>query len=262
MKKIALLLPIIVFGYFTALAQSGTLEDGKGSTVFSINSESMFSISNPEKAKIEFEDDKLSISNTSGTPFLYLRMKPGRIYYAKTILDLKKINYDVFDDHFVVYAPNNLDNNKGLPLVQLNDNDIKAVVIVNKNKKRYFIPMMFNKFKVRPKHKFFEIFTADPAKAYLLKSILKRRSLTHRDEGMPIEGWNKKYRFFDTENYYIKDKSGFYTKVKLGKGSILKTLNDKPFEKKLKRYAKSKKLKWRNPSDIQKILAYYYNLKQ
>ncbi len=256
MKNLLLLLLLTIALNIRA---QGIIEDGKSSTVFSMNKTTMFSISTPEKTKITFEDNMLIISNTAGSPFLYLRMKKGRVYYDKSILDFDNINYDALDDHFVIYSPEFKVKNSNLPLVQLNDNDIKAVIISNKKEKRFFIPVLFTKFKNRPKHNFFEIYTQDTSNALILTEIIKYRGLTHRNEGVQDENWNKKYKFFTTENYYVLNKDGKYIKTKLGKANIFRALRDKESEKSLKVFAKKNKLKWNKPKDIQKILEYYFS---
>ncbi len=213
------------------------------------------------KFNVRYIDGKIEVTNTIGSPFLFNEMVPGRLILDDKNLNFRKINYDAFQDHFIVFSKYAIKNTSTqLPFYQLNDNSVRIVnVLDRKNVPRVFIHVNSSKFIEKPDTKFMEIFTTEPSKAYILVSYKKIHDKTHRKVEYMLETWDKKYQFKLKKKYFLKNTDGFFVESKLGKSNILKFLNDKKHTKELKKFIKYNKLNLNNPADVQKFLEYYYS---
>ena len=259
------LLFLLIIVILNSNAQNTSIDNGTGETIFAINSTTIYSYFQDKKVQVTFENGKLIISNTSGSPFLFSTMQPARIYYDNQQLDFKQMNYDAMGDDFILYSPkaHEIGIKSNLPLVKLEKNKIKAVNFYVDGKDIFFAPVSKDKFTSKVDKYFFEIFTNNLNKKYLLKSITKTQTLSHRAPalGLGDENWEKKYKFSTEIRYYILNKDGFYVETKLGKKNILKAIDDRKHETALKKYIKKNKLKLKKAKDVQKLMEYYHYLK-
>ncbi|WP_282089444.1 hypothetical protein [Aquimarina algiphila] len=82
---------------------------------------------------------------------------------------------------------------------------------------------------------------------------IKRAAQPHSGLGGSIPA-----NFYEDYKYYIKDKNGDLTKIKLKKKEVLAVLKDKKTE--IEKFASSKKLSFKKKEDLIKIIDYYNTL--
>ncbi len=215
------------------------------------------------KEQIVVNDQNLYLSNYKGTPMLMKQWSEGIVFFndGKKIA-YPNINYDALSDHFIIYFKNLAKDIKGvastqLPIASLQDQSVLYLQMFDGNKQRKFIKLNPVLFVRKPKTLFFEYFSNDWQKVYIVKSYWKNVQ-KNQDVNSPLYNETASMKLMQHSAYYIKNKDGIFEKVRLKKKSILKTLNDKQAEKTLMDFAKRNRLSWSKPQDVQKILAYYF----
>ena len=252
------LLVIVVSIFFMGFSQENIDSDENTQNVFFANKAIYTYTSN--KFSVRYIDGKIEVTNTIGSPLLFKEMVPGRLILDDKNLNFRKINYDAFQDHFIVFSKTAIKNSSSqLPFYQLDDNSVRIVNVLDRNVPRTFIHINPSKFIGKPNTKFMEIFTTEPSKAYILVSYRKIHDKTHRKAEYMLENWDKKYQFKLKKSYFLKNSDGLFVETRLGKSNILKFLNDKEHTKELKKFIKQHKLNLNKPADVQKFLEYYYS---
>ena len=242
---------------FAGIAQENIDSEENTQNVFFANKAIYTYTSN--KFTVRYIDGKIEVTDTQGTPLLFKEMVPGRLLLDDKNMNFPKINYDAFQDHFLLFSKNAIKSSPDhLPFYQLSDNSIRIVNILEKNKPRTFIHINPSKFSNIPQTRFMEIFTTDPGKAFVLVSYKKIHDKTHRNVEYMVESWDKKYKFKLNKKFYVLNPEGFYVETKLGKSSILKLIHDKNHNKDLKHFIKQNHLNLNKPNDVQKLMEYYY----
>ncbi len=213
--------------------------------------------------QIIVNDQNLYLLNYRETPMLMKQWGKGIVLFK----DGKKIvypymNYDALSDHFIIYFKNLTKDINGkasakLPIASLQDHNILYLQMFKGKKQLNFIKLNPVLFVRKPKTLFFEYFTNDPQKVYIIKSHWKSAK-KNQDANSPLYNETASLKLLKHSAYYIKDRNGIFKKIRLNKKNILKNLKDKQAKKNLKDFAQKNNLSWSKPEDVQKLLAHYY----
>jgi hypothetical protein len=263
-KKILLL--ILVLLSFSGYSQE---DNFLGSSLFYFSKDGILNISSLEntfgKDNIVIDDQNIKISQYLGSPLLFEEWLEAEVLFD----DAKRyripyVNYDAIGDHFIIYVKNLSKEvgdiaDKKFPIIGLKDESIINISLSDKNGIRNFIKITPEHFNVKPKTVFFEYFSENPGKVYIVKNYYKTIT-RNKLKDMPYSDTPEEFVFKTYQNYFIKNPDGiFVIKSSLGKKKVFRILNDKSNENKLKAFIKKRKLRMSNPVDVQKLLEYYYD---
>ncbi len=233
MKKLSLVLAIV--GFYLGQAQFiGTLEDQflKNST--------------------KFGDMELAGDKVEGSPFVQKKWTPAEIITQ----DGKKVYFN--EANFLV--------TKNKFLVRYNDEmyeifpEKAKVIFFQREDGKKMIIMPVDPAKVVPpvKDRFYEVFTADPEKVYVLKRYHKKKERKDVSQSYASDKSSVKMQYRQKEHFYVFN-GKVYVKTKPKLKSIVSVLKDRDHYKDLKQFVKSNRLKLRNGYDLQRLMMYYFN---
>jgi len=184
-------------------------------------------------------------SAIKGTPYLFNSWYNfTKIYIDNKSYALNSVNYNLDKDRFEARFSND-------SVLVINLHNVKKIEIRKKILKPFFDP------DIQSVTFFEEIFNSEIL-------LLKRHSVKIREgninpmtlEKIRPDEYIKKF------NYYLKkDENSSLEKVSLKKSTILK-LFDQDYKSEIKEYAKEENLRFKNETDLIKILRYYNKLKK
>jgi len=216
-----------------------------------------------EKNSITVNDKNVEIENHKGSPLLYRKwQKAYALFNDGKMFKFTHANYDALSDHIVVYLQNMKQDIEGLadkklPLINLLNESLVRIRFKGEKGEHSFIRLSTSDFSEKPKTSFFEYYTTDPDKIYVVKSYTKFIAKSNETINVAADNNGKPYIFKGLSAYYIKNKNGTFVPARLSRRSVLKLLGDK-HKKELKQYIKTEKLNMSHPEDVQKLLVHYY----
>jgi len=254
---------ILIFVYF--LSQIGVVNAQAIRIVTPGNYYEDFGITD-DVPNVFFDDGEIIVKNTLGSPLFYSDwMKCSVKFFDGTENSLSNVNYDAANDHFIMYIKNYTDEfskyaTRDFPLVMLDDSSILQIILLDKKNKHKYVHISENNFYTEPRSKFFEFFADQIKDAYLLKNNHKEIRTNRSKSISTLQGDWKKNKYYNSSQYYIKNKDGIFVKTDLKKSKIFQALHDPANRKDLKEFVKKNKLKLKKPRDVQKMMEYYHGV--
>ncbi len=225
-------------------------------TVFFLTFTSIFSQNGDNLAKEDRGNVIITQNNhIKGKDYVYDEWNKGMLVLNDSVFSVQDyLKYDALKDGVFVKNKKNISE-----VIEINDKSLTGFSILEKdgNIKHDFVKLQRKYFTGDAENGFYELVFNLQNTNYFLKKTTKIIYDPNRSKGtQTINNYPLEYQ--DKITYYIKNKDGLYSAIRLKKKEINTILNQ--HSKLIDAFVKSNKINYSKESDVAKLVNYYYSL--